>query len=77
MGTIFKLLAQVVGAVFLTGLILLALWGAVKLVIFLITGVFVIIGVALALVIAGGLVVALFEIIKEAVCKKDTDKKNQ
>jgi hypothetical protein len=75
MGTVFKLLAQVIGAVILTGLILLVLWGAVKLVIFLITIVLAVIGVALALVIAGGMVIALFEIIKEAVWKKEKDKK--
>jgi hypothetical protein len=75
MGTILKFLAQLVGVVILAGLILLVLWGAVKLFIFLITICLIIICVALALVIGGSLVVALFEIIKETLCNKDKDKK--
>jgi hypothetical protein len=75
MGTILKLLAQLVGVVILAGLILLVLWGAVKLFIFLITVCLIIVAVALALVIGGSLVVALFEIIKETLWNKDKDKK--
>jgi hypothetical protein len=66
-----------IGIVILAGLILLALCGAVKLFIFLITICSIIIGVALASIVAVGLVVALFQIIRETLCGKGQDKKTQ
>jgi hypothetical protein len=66
---------KMIGIVILTGLLLLALWGVVKLFIFLITIFSIVIGFALALIIAVGLIVVLFQTIKELLCGKDTDKK--
>jgi hypothetical protein len=77
MEKIFKLIAQMVGMVILAGLLLLVLWGIVKLFIFLITIFSIVIGFALALIIAVGLIVVLFQTIKELLCGKDTDKKKQ
>jgi hypothetical protein len=77
MEKIFKLIAQMVGMVILAGLLLLALWGIIKLFIFLITIFSIVIGVALALIIAVGLIVVLFQTIKEILYGKDKNKKTQ
>jgi hypothetical protein len=74
---IIKMLAQLIGMVILAGLLLLVLWGIVKLFIFLITIFSIVMGFALALIIAVGLIVVLFQTIKEILCGKDKDKKTQ
>lgn len=75
MGTILKLLAQMVGIVILAGLALLVLWVVVKLFIILITASSIVIGFALALIIVVGLAVVLFEIIRDVIFGKDKDTK--
>jgi hypothetical protein len=74
---IIKMLAQLIGMVILAGLLLLVLWGIIKLFIFLITIFSIVMGFALALIIAVGLIVVLFQTIKELLCGKDTGKKKQ
>jgi hypothetical protein len=75
MKTLIKVLAEVIGFVFIAGLLLLVLWGVVKLFIFLITIFSIAIGFVLAIIIAVGLIVLLYQTIKEILCGKDTDKK--
>ena len=77
MGKVFKVLAQLVGGVILVGLILLALFGVVKLIIFLFTIALFVVGVALAFVIAIGLIVFIFQTIKEVFFKKDSGKEKK
>jgi hypothetical protein len=75
MTKVFKVLAQMVGGVILVGLILLALFGVVKLIIFLFTIALFVVGFALAFVLAIGLIVFLFQTINEVFFKKDPEKK--
>jgi len=77
MGTILKLLAQMVGFIILAGLALLVLWVVVKLFIILITASSIVVGFALALIIVVGLVVVLFEIIRDVIFGKGKDKNNK
>jgi hypothetical protein len=77
MGEIFKIIFYVVGRLIVAGLMLLLLWVAVKLFIFLIAIFSIVIGVVLVLTIAIGLVVFVFWAIKALFFKKDSKKKTQ
>jgi hypothetical protein len=74
MGKVFKLLAQMVGFVILAGVILFILYGLVKLTIFLAMVASIVIGLALAFIIAVALIMGLVEMIKKIYSQKDTKK---